>query len=143
MRRRSNVITYFGFQVFSIRLISDADPAAFAGECVCDLARIFGSNLRHYRKAHGLKQHELAERLGVSLATIGKIERGEAAPSFDTIEKIAAALAVPAAALFGGGTDDPAAGERGRLLQRVLGQLSKLNDDALARASRVIRAMTE
>jgi transcriptional regulator with XRE-family HTH domain len=106
------------------------------------LREVFGGNLRHYRKARGLKQHALAERLGLSLNMVGRIERGEAAPSFETIEKIASVLEVPAAALFGGGTDLPA-GERGRLLQRLNAQLSRLNDEDLARASRVIRAMME
>jgi len=107
------------------------------------LHEVFGSNLRHYRKARGLKQHELAEQLGLSVNMVGRMERGEAAPSFETIEKIAAALEVPEAALFGAGILTVPPGERGRLLQRLNAQLSKLNNDALARAAKLIRAMTE
>jgi transcriptional regulator with XRE-family HTH domain len=107
------------------------------------LREIFGSNLRHYRKARGLKQRELAERLGLSVNMVGNMERGEAAPSFETIEKIAAALEVPEAALFGADVLTLPTGERGRLLQRINAQLSKLNNDALARAAKLIRAMTE
>jgi transcriptional regulator with XRE-family HTH domain len=107
------------------------------------LREIFGSNVRHYRKARGLTQQQVAEQVGMSLKMVGGIERGDAAPSFDTIEKIAAALEVPEAALFGTGILTVPPGERGRLLQRLNAQLSKLNNDALARASRLIKAMTE
>ena len=103
----------------------------------------FGANVRHYRKGRGLKQHALADRAGLSVNMVGRIERGEASPSLETIERIAAALDVPAAALFGAGTPAAPSPERGRLLQRLHGQLARLDDDALARAVKLIRAMTE
>ena len=53
---------------------------------------LFGKNVRNYRKANGLTQEQLAERVNVSMETIGKIERGAAAPTFTTAERIAEAL---------------------------------------------------
>lgn len=35
----------------------------------------FGQNLRHLRQVYGLTQREMAEILGVSVSTYGKIER--------------------------------------------------------------------
>ena len=56
------------------------------------LRETFGANVRHYRQARNLKQHHLAEAIDKTDGTVSKIERGESAPSFDTIEQIAAAL---------------------------------------------------
>lgn len=104
------------------------------------LHKTFGANVRHYRKARRMNQEQFAAAAGLSLAMMGKIERGEAAPSFESIEKIAAALNVPEATLF---FPDPIAGERSQLLQRMNIQLSELNDNDLARAAKVLTALTE
>jgi transcriptional regulator with XRE-family HTH domain len=48
-----------------------------------------------------MTQEGLAERVDLSMETIGKIERGVAAPSFETPERIAEALNLPPLALFG------------------------------------------
>ena len=52
-------------------------------------------------KAKGWTLEQLAGQVGVSRETIGKIERGVAAPLFETAEKIAMVLDVPAPVLFG------------------------------------------
>ena len=95
------------------------------------LTQTFGANVRHYRKARDMSQEEFAEAAELSVAMIGKIERGKAAPSFPSVEKIAAVLEVPEAVLFSAGTMTVPTGERGRLLQRINIQLSKLNNNAL------------
>ena len=51
-----------------------------------------GRNLQKIRKELGLRQEELAERAGVSLTQISKIERNEADPRVSTIEKISKVL---------------------------------------------------
>lgn len=107
------------------------------------LAKTFGANVRHYRKARGMNQEQFAAAAGLSLAMTGKIERGETAPSFDSVEKIAAALGVPEAVLLTVGTMTVPPGERGRLLQRINIQLSKLNNNDLARAAKMLTALTE
>jgi len=64
-----------------------------------------------------LSQMALAERAGVSRATISNIERGEAAPTLDVIERIAVALGTEVRGLFvididGGPTSDEVISER-------------------------------
>ena len=55
-----------------------------------------GVNIRRYRMAEGLTLKQLAERSGVSIATISKIENGKISGGFETIYKIARGLAVRA-----------------------------------------------
>jgi transcriptional regulator with XRE-family HTH domain len=107
------------------------------------LTKTFGANVRHYRKARGLSQEEFAAAAELSVAMMGKIERGEAAPSFPSAERIAAALDVPEAVLFSAGTMTVPKGERGRLLQRINIQLSKLNNNELSRAAKMLTALTD
>ena len=105
------------------------------------LQTIFGTNLRNQRKARGLTQEALAERVEVSIETIGKIERGVAAPSFATAEKIAAALDIPVIALFGAGDAVLPPGERGRLLTRINTTLARMNEDQLTRVAKMLEAL--
>ena len=104
------------------------------------LKQALGANIRHHRRARGMTQEVLAERVGVSTETIGKVERGVAAPSFDTIEGIAEALTLPALALFGSGKESIPRGERGRLLDRINATLSEMNDEQMARAAKMLEA---
>jgi transcriptional regulator with XRE-family HTH domain len=107
------------------------------------LRQSFGANVRHYRKARDMNQRELADALELSVAMVGKIERGNVAPSFESIEKIARVLDVPEAILFSAGTMTVPTGERGRLLQRINIQLSKLNNNELSRAAKMLTALTD
>lgn len=56
--------------------------------------------LREVRLARGLTQEKLAEKLDVSLNFLNLIERGQRAPSFDTLERIAKVLRTPVAEFF-------------------------------------------
>jgi transcriptional regulator with XRE-family HTH domain len=104
-----------------------------------ELQRLFGANVRHHRKAKGWTLEQLAGHVGVSRETIGKIERGAAAPLFETAEKIAVKLDVPAPLLFGANTT-PGTGERARLLTDIHRTLSGMNEDQLDRASKMLKA---
>lgn len=48
-----------------------------------------GSNIRKLRHAHGWSQAELAEKVGVSAAYIGMLERSEKEPKLSTLVRIA------------------------------------------------------
>lgn len=60
----------------------------------------FGKRVRQLRRYHDLTQGQLAEAIGVTVDTIGNIERGRNAPTFETIEKIAEVLGVEVMELF-------------------------------------------
>lgn len=51
-----------------------------------------GINIKERRKALGISQQELADRTGLSLNFIGKIEVAFSKPSLDTVIEIAEAL---------------------------------------------------
>lgn len=107
------------------------------------LTSIFGSNLRIQRKALGITQAELAERLDMSIEMISKLERGVASPSFPTVKRIADNIGVPEVLFFSLGTQTVPAGEYGRLLTRVQSSLARMNEDQLARAEKVLAALVD
>lgn len=49
----------------------------------------FGSVLKQLRAAFGLRQDELAQKLGISRSRIGMYETGQREPDFETLEKLA------------------------------------------------------
>ena len=106
-----------------------------------DLKKLFGGSLRQSRKLKGWTQAQLADAADLSLDMIGRMERGQAAPSFETIEALANVLGVvPAVPL---GSPRPAKGEsseRYRLLRSIDRMLSNANDADLRRVERVIAA---
>ena len=103
------------------------------------LQNIFGANVRHHRKAKAWTLEHLAAQVELSQQTIGKIERGKAAPLFATAEKIAAALGVDVSILFGAGAM-PGKGERARLLADIHRTLSRMNDNQLDRVAKMLKA---
>lgn len=54
--------------------------------------RALGAKVRELRQDHGLSQQALAERAQVHASNLGKIERGLANPSIETIVRLARAL---------------------------------------------------
>lgn len=66
-----------------------------------------GAVIRRFREAQGLTLKVLAERSGVSIATISKIENGKIAGGFETIYKIARGLGVLVTDVIAGESVDP------------------------------------
>ena len=60
----------------------------------------FVSNLKFYRKEKNISQEQLAELCDCATSTIGCIEIGRQAPSFEMIVNIARALEIHPADLF-------------------------------------------
>lgn len=52
----------------------------------------FGQAIRDCRQRRGLSQESLADLAGISRGFLGEIERGEAVPSLETMQKLADAL---------------------------------------------------
>jgi transcriptional regulator with XRE-family HTH domain len=63
-----------------------------------DSTTAFGALLRRHRVAAGLTQEALAERAGLSVFGVQKLERGATHPYRDSAERLIAALELPAAA---------------------------------------------
>ena len=53
-----------------------------------------GENIQTIRKHRGMKQQELADKIGINMQSLAKIERGVNYPTFDTLEKIMDVLEV-------------------------------------------------
>ena len=68
------------------------------------------NRLLAYRRAHGLSQEELAEKLGVSRQAVSKWERAEAAPDTDNLIALAALYGVLIDELING-KDEPKAAQ--------------------------------
>jgi transcriptional regulator with XRE-family HTH domain len=60
-----------------------------------------GERLRRQRTRRALTQAELAERAGVTTATVARIERDEIEPRMTTLRKLSQALEVDPAELVG------------------------------------------
>lgn len=100
------------------------------------LRRMVALRLKQLRAARGLTQDELAERAGVSVDTVRRIERAVMAPTLDVIGKLCAGLALSLPVFFmdlGGG--------RSTALAELCDALGALRNDELRRAMRVLRAL--
>lgn len=64
-----------------------------------NLMDVIGHRIKEYRIKNKLSQEDLALESGVSIAHIGRLERGERCPTIDTLYKIAEVLNVSIAEL--------------------------------------------
>lgn len=65
-----------------------------------NLAKIFGANVRLYRKSLKLTQDDLSSLTGFDQGHLARIERGEINVSLDTIDKLSLFFKVPASDLL-------------------------------------------
>ena len=115
-------------------------PATMATRNVDEVRKVFGDQVRLFRTRKRLTQADLAERTDLSLDMIGRIERGVASPSFNSMILIAAELDVPVAVLLGGkpvSTDGDTRKESS--LERILATLNALDVDGVQWIERVIK----
>lgn len=66
-----------------------------------------GRQIRALRKQAGMTQSELAEKADLSNNYIGQIERGEAKPTLEILDRIASALCVSISRIFHFPEDQP------------------------------------
>lgn len=71
-------------------------------DVVCYTLQEYWTEIAYYRKKEGYTQAELAERIGMSAAYLGQIERGNRGNSFslETLYQIADALEIEAELLM-------------------------------------------
>ena len=65
------------------------------------MEHILAENIRNYRKSLGLTQEQLAERLGITLGTVSKWERGSSEPDLSYVMELAELFRVSVDALIG------------------------------------------
>lgn len=65
-----------------------------------DILNDFGKRMRFLRRTKDLTQEQLAERAGLSLQSVGEIERGRGNPTLVNVERLSAALEVDLINLF-------------------------------------------
>jgi transcriptional regulator with XRE-family HTH domain len=67
----------------------------------------FASRLQSLREAAGLSQYELAKKAGVTRQTLSRLEMGESAPTWPTVQLLAIALGVDCSAFVDPGLQPP------------------------------------
>lgn len=65
-----------------------------------NLQRLFGRNVRQFRKERGMTQAELALKAGLNRSYLGGVERGQRRICMENIARIADALAISPDLLF-------------------------------------------
>ncbi len=65
-----------------------------------NMEKRLGQRVRELRKKQKMSQTELAEKAGVALMTISRLERGEHDPHMRTLWRIARSLGVPVVELI-------------------------------------------
>lgn len=100
-----------------------------------NLPESVGNRIRELRKAKGWTQEQLAEAASLHYSYIGGVERGDRNISLETLEKIIAALDVPAFEFFR--FEDET--ERRKALDEHMALLSSKNAKEIAALTRVTR----
>ena len=109
--------------------------------------REFGRHVRSLRRARGLTQESLAEKCGVAVDTVRRLESGSFSPSLDTLTKIGIGMNLWLSTMFkscelGGASDnrelmDLIATRSSRDLELASGVLRSLFDELDARSAEV------
>ena len=64
------------------------------------LQQALARTLREHRQRRGWSQERLASTAGLDRSYVGDIERGAVSPTLQTLEKLSAALGIPASELI-------------------------------------------
>lgn len=102
-----------------------------------DTKRLIGARIKSLRGGRGLTQEQVAERTGLSVNFVSRIERGLENPTLDTLLGLAKALKVDPLDLFTiEHEDDPR-----RLRQLLVRLVNEARDDRPAQAAKILRAV--
>lgn len=98
--------------------------------------------IRAARRAKGLTQEALAERINRTSASLSNLERAQALPSLDTLMLIAAALDVPLGTLVEGSSKGRKSRSRIREENELIDLIRSLSPEHLRVARLQIEALT-
>lgn len=93
--------------------------------------KAFGAKVQKYRIQKDLTQSELAEKLGIETASVGKIECGVNFVSAKNLLKLCTILEVNPASLFAFGSKIKIDKELNHQLEEILGLLFQCDDEQL------------
>jgi transcriptional regulator with XRE-family HTH domain len=104
------------------------------------IKEVFARRLRDARRTSGFTQEQLADAIRMSVDMVGRLERGAAKPSFETLAKLSAKLSVSPAYFFG--CQDDETNQRlsplhGKIVDQVRG-LDRADLDRLEAAIKLI-----
>ncbi len=102
--------------------------------------RQFGAHLRHLRSSRRFTQEVLAEKSGLAVDSVRRIELGRFSPSLDTLTKLSEGLGLSVSGLFNG-FDGP--GEGNRSAEDLCNILRHLAPERLQLIRRVVDALLE
>jgi transcriptional regulator with XRE-family HTH domain len=115
-----------------------------------DLAQRLGAEVRRARVALRLTQVDAAERVGVSVESFARIERGGTLPSVPTLRRLTAVLAVSADVLLGTAdrqehstaatrvVDPPVGDASDAIRRRIMRKLREADRETLRFVSRLV-----
>lgn len=104
-------------------------------------AQRLGARIRDARKAAGLSQEDLAERVDLSIESVSRAERGSITPTIWTLLRFAKALRLDLAELAGAEPTKRVVRRRPQL-ERAIRLIEDLDDDALEALGDFVRALT-
>jgi XRE family transcriptional regulator, regulator of sulfur utilization len=108
------------------------------GEGMSGFSIEVGNRIRHYRKAADLTQEKLGELLSIDPSYIGRIERGEANITLETVLKVAEALQISPYDLFRPSKKQKNS-EKNELVEKVTIMIMNLHIDDLKIVTRIVR----
>lgn len=115
-----------------------------------DSGHILGMNLKNrvasriktIRKLRGLTQEQLAERIDRTVFAISQLERARSLPSFETLERLSAALDVPVKEFFDDGSEaEGMTSHRLTLTTAIADRVRMMADDEIETTLRMIEAV--
>lgn len=103
-----------------------------------DTKRLIGARIKGLRRERGLTQEDVAERTGLSVNYLSRIERGLENPTLDTLLGLTDALKVEPLDLFTFEHEEP---DPRRLRQLPARLVSEARDEQLNQVAKVLRAL--
>lgn len=134
----AQIIAYIVYVILTLIAHIIQDEFHYMGGIAMDYYKI-GQQIRKIRKAHGLSQEELAERINISTTHMSHIETGNTKLSLSVFVDIASALEVRADDLLGNhsvATTSSALEEIAGIIERCSAQEAKIIVD-IAKAAKL------
>lgn len=100
--------------------------------------KLIGLRIKNLRRAEGLSQEELAEKMGISSKYLSSIERGKENPTLDTLIKLANALKIEPSEIFNFSHEGKSKKD---LIAFITTLLKTKDEEKLKLAARLIKAV--